>query len=137
MFPEASIPPEGGQDYQVSIRALALPFSAVPHTFVQPIDCVMPNPRPGDADRVLVPGCLLEVNLQPAPVHRRPAENLPLPPPRPDRKSHLVVVVVVKGGEGRGGGVGREEGRKREVVVYVWEEDGGRGGEGEEVCVGG
>ena len=37
-----------------------------------------------------------EVNLQPAPVHRRPAENLPLPPPlrqdanlRPDRKLHL------------------------------------------------
>ena len=67
-----------------SIRALALPFStqipdcAVPHTFVQPIDCLMPNPRPGDANRVSgtsvwregvtaptlshlapVPGCLL------------------------------------------------------------------------------
>ena len=37
-----------------NIRALALPFStqipdrAVSHTFVQPIDCLMPNPRPGD-----------------------------------------------------------------------------------------
>ena len=41
-----------------SIQALALPFStqipdqAVEHTFVQPIDCLMPNPRPGDANRV-------------------------------------------------------------------------------------
>ena len=40
------------------IQTLALPFStqipdcAVPHTFVQPIDCLMPNPRPGDANRV-------------------------------------------------------------------------------------
>ena len=41
-----------------SIQALALPFStqipnrAVEHTFVQPSDCLMPNPRPGDANRV-------------------------------------------------------------------------------------
>ena len=104
-----------------NIRALPLPFStqirncAVPHTFVQPIDCVMPNPRPGDTNRVSrtsewtegvatptlcrlvpMPGCLLGMNLQPAPAHRRPAENLPLPPLlrqdanlRPDRKPHL------------------------------------------------
>ena len=67
-----------------NIRALALPFStqipdrAVSHTFVQPIDCLMSNPRPGDANRISgtsgwregvttptlcrlvpVPGCLL------------------------------------------------------------------------------
>ena len=39
-----------------NIRALALPFStqtpdrAVPHTFVQPIDCLMSNPCPGDTN---------------------------------------------------------------------------------------
>ena len=41
-----------------NIRALALPFStqipdcAEPHTFVQPIDCLMPNPRPSDTNWV-------------------------------------------------------------------------------------
>ena len=39
-----------------SIRVLALPFStqipdrAVPHTFVQPTDCLMSNPYPGDTN---------------------------------------------------------------------------------------
>ena len=57
MIPEASIPPEGDQDCQEA-RALALLFStqvpdcAVSHTFVQPIDCLMPNPRPCDVNRV-------------------------------------------------------------------------------------
>ena len=41
-----------------NIRALALPFStqipdpAVPQTFLQPIDCLIPNPRPVDVNRV-------------------------------------------------------------------------------------
>ena len=77
MIPEKSIPPG-------SIQAPAFPFCtqipdcAVPHTFVQPIDFRMPNPRPGDTNResgtsgwresvtapsltplVPVPGCLL------------------------------------------------------------------------------
>ena len=49
-------PTEGDQDSQGSIRVLALPFStqipdrAVPHTFVQPIDCLMSNPYPGDTN---------------------------------------------------------------------------------------
>ena len=67
-----------------NIQVLALPFStqisdgAVPHTFVQPIDCLMSNPSPGDTNwipgtsgwregvtapsltcLVPVPGCLL------------------------------------------------------------------------------
>ena len=77
---------------------------------------LMPNPRPWDANRVsgtlrvegrcvhtnpVLPGtsavvAFREVNLQPASVHRRPAENLPQSPPlrqranlRPDRKPHL------------------------------------------------
>ena len=39
-----------------NIRALASPFSTlipdrvVPHTFVQPVDCLMPNPHPGDTN---------------------------------------------------------------------------------------
>ena len=39
-----------------NVRVLALPFStqipdrAVPHTFVQPIDCLMSNPYPGDTN---------------------------------------------------------------------------------------
>ena len=97
MFPEKSISPEGDQDSQGSIRALALPFStqipdrAVPHTFVQPIDCLMSNRYPGDTNwipgtsgwregvtapsltrLVPVPGCLL--GLKPATCPRtRPA----------------------------------------------------------------
>ena len=41
-----------------NIRVLATPFStqipdfAVSHTFVQPIDCLMSNPRPGGTNRV-------------------------------------------------------------------------------------
>ena len=78
-----------------SIQALALPFSIqIPnrtevHTFVQPIDCLMPNPRPGGANRVSgtsgwregvtapplaclgpVPGCL---PVEPATCLRTPA----------------------------------------------------------------
>ena len=104
-----------------NVQALALPFStqvpdrAVSHTFVQPIDCLMPNPRPGDTywvirnlwvegtcDRtfpVLSGTCawwaFCEVDLQPASVPCRPPENLPLPPPlrqganlRPVQKPH-------------------------------------------------
>ena len=100
-----------------NIRALAAPFStqipdlAVEHTFVQPIDCLMPNPRPGDTNWASgtswwresatapslillepVPGCL--PGSGPATCPRTPpAEHLPLPPPlrqdanlRPDRK---------------------------------------------------
>ena len=58
MIPEASISPEGGQDLSGSTRALALPFTtqipdrAVPHTFVQPIDCLVSNPCPGDTNWV-------------------------------------------------------------------------------------
>ena len=104
-----------------NIQVLALPFStqipdrAVPHTFVQPIDCLMSNPYPGDTNwtpgtsgwregvttpplpcLVPVPGCLLGSEPATCPIHRWPAENLPLPPPqrqeatlRPDRKPHL------------------------------------------------
>ena len=105
-----------------NLRALALPFStqfpdrAVPRTFVQPMDCLMPNPRPGDTklgirnlwvegrcDRTGTCAWLppWKVNLQHAPVHRRRAENLPLPPPlrqganlRQIRKPHLQATKV-------------------------------------------
>ena len=52
------IPPEGGQDWQEAYKLWRYPFStqipdrAVSHTFVQPIDCLMPNPRLGDTNRV-------------------------------------------------------------------------------------
>ena len=57
MNPASSIPPEGGQDWQGNIQVLALPFSTqipdcvVPHTFVQPINCLILLPGPGDTNR--------------------------------------------------------------------------------------
>ena len=86
-----------------NIRVLALPFStqipdrAVSHTFVQPIDCLMSNPRPGDTNRipgtsgwregvtapslthqVPVPGCLL--GIEPATCSRTPPAGRRLTP---------------------------------------------------------
>ena len=50
--------PESGQDWQEDIRALALPFSTPnprlcgsTHTFLQPIDCLILLPGPGDTNR--------------------------------------------------------------------------------------
>ena len=54
MIPEKSIPAEGGQDFREAYKlwryplAPQIPDRAVPHTFVQPIDCLMSNPHPGD-----------------------------------------------------------------------------------------
>ena len=101
-----------------NIQVLALPFSTqirdrvVPHTFVQPIDCLMPNPRreldsrnlwvEGKCDRTFpdTPGTCawLLSGSEPATCLRtRPAgRKFTLPPPlrqdaylRPDRKPHL------------------------------------------------
>ena len=95
MIPESSIPPEGGQDCQEAYELWRYPLApksptvTVPRTFVQPIDCLMPNPRPGDANwvprtsgwregvtapsltrLVPVPGCLL--GSEPATCPRTP-----------------------------------------------------------------
>ena len=96
-----------------NIRVLAPPFSthipdlAAPHTFLQPIDCLIPFPGRGDRNResgtsgwiegvttppppslVPVPGC--QPGSEPATCPRTPPagrQNLPLPPPLTGRKS--------------------------------------------------
>ena len=75
-----------------------IPDPAVPHTFSQPIDCLIPKPRPGDTNRasetsgwvegVPAPLCKLmpganrrSGECSTTSVHCQPSENLLLPPP--------------------------------------------------------
>ena len=103
MNPASSIPPEGGQDWQVTYEHWRYPFStqitdcAVPHNFVQLIDCLMSNPCPGDTNwipgtsgwregvstpplnsLVPVPGCL--TGSEPATCSRTPPAGRKLTP---------------------------------------------------------
>ena len=85
MSTASSMSPEGVQDWQVTYElwrhsfSTQIPDRAVSHTFVQPIDCLIPNPRPRDTNWVArnlqvegrcgstspdppaVPGCLLGI----------------------------------------------------------------------------